>query len=82
MSVRDVESAVARHGQISRKGSVRKDPHLMEVEKNLEEKFGTRVRITQKGERGTIVIEYYSKEELIDNMFVDNYSFELRGTIA
>ncbi len=64
MSVRDVESAVARHGQISRKGSVRKDPHLMEVEKNLEEKFGTRVRITQKGERGTIVIEYYSKEEL------------------
>lgn len=25
---------------------------------------------------------YYSKEELIDNMFVDNYSFELRGTVA
>lgn len=25
---------------------------------------------------------YYSKEELIDNMFVDNYSFELRGSLA
>lgn len=64
MSVRAVESTVARQGQVSRKGSVRKDPQLMEVEKNLEDKFGTKVRITQKGERGTILIEYYSKEEL------------------
>lgn len=64
ISVRAVESSVARQGQESRKGSVRKDPHLMELEKNLEDKFGTKVRITQKGEKGTILIEYYSKEEL------------------
>jgi len=64
MSVRAVESSVARQGSQSRKGSVRRDPHLLEVERELEEKFGTKVRITQKGEKGTIVIEYYSREEL------------------
>ncbi len=64
MTVRAVETTVARQGQESRKGSVRRDPHLMEVERNLEEKFGTKVRITQKGEKGTIVLEYYSKDEL------------------
>lgn len=64
MSVLAVESAVARKGQASRKGSVRKDPQLLEVEKKLEDKFGTKVRITQRGERGTLIFEYYSKEEL------------------
>jgi len=63
-SVRDVERAVAQKGNASRKGSVRRDPNLLAQERLLEERLGTRVSITQKGERGTIVIDYYSKEEL------------------
>lgn len=64
MSIEEVESAVERKGEKSRKGSVRRDPQLMEVEKMLEYRFSTKVRITQKGERGTITIDYYSKDEL------------------
>lgn len=64
MSSEALESAIERKGQRSRKGMVRRDPQLMEVEKILENKFSTKVRITQKGERGTITIDYYSKEEL------------------
>lgn len=64
MSVRDVERAIADKGQASRKGSVRRDPNIRAQEVMLEERLGTKVRISQKGERGTITIEYHSKEEL------------------
>lgn len=64
MTVRDVEAAVALQGDRSRKGSIRRDPQIYEVEKQLEERFGTKVKINQRGEKGTIVLEYYSKEEL------------------
>ncbi|MBU0596824.1 ParB/RepB/Spo0J family partition protein, partial [Patescibacteria group bacterium] len=55
VTVRDVERAVATHGEGSRKGSVRRDPNLIAKEQLLEDSLGTKVRITQKGERGTIV---------------------------
>lgn len=64
ITVRDVEKTVAEKGDKSRKGSVRRDPNLLAQEKLLEERLGTKVYITQKGEKGTIVINYYSKEEL------------------
>jgi ParB family chromosome partitioning protein len=64
MTVRDVEKSVALHGPGSRKGSVRRDPNILASEQLLEERLGTKVHITQKGEKGTIAIEYYSKEEL------------------
>jgi ParB family transcriptional regulator, chromosome partitioning protein len=63
-TVRDVERAVASKGQKSRKGSVRRDPNILAQEQLLEERLGTKVRITKKGEKGTIVVEYYSNEEL------------------
>lgn len=64
MTVRAVEDAVASHGAASRKGQVRRDPNVQAQEKLLEERFGTKVHITSRGDKGTIVIEYYSKEEL------------------
>jgi len=64
MTVRDVERKVAEKGQVARKGSVRKDPNLLAQESILEDRFGTKVRITQKGSKGTLSFEYYSKEEL------------------
>jgi ParB family transcriptional regulator, chromosome partitioning protein len=64
MTVRDVEKKVAEKGALSRKGVVRRDPNIMAQEGLLEDRFGTKVKITKKGKKGTIVIEYYSKEEL------------------
>ena len=64
MTVRDVEKSVADKGQKSRKGSVRRDPNLVSAEQILEERLGTKVYISGKGEKGTIVVEYYSKDEL------------------
>jgi ParB family chromosome partitioning protein len=63
-SVRDVERAVAAKGGESRKGSVRRDPNIIAQEGALEERFGAKVNITQKGERGVITIHYSSKDEL------------------
>ncbi|PIZ94687.1 MAG: chromosome partitioning protein ParB [Candidatus Magasanikbacteria bacterium CG_4_10_14_0_2_um_filter_37_12] len=63
-TVRDVERAVASKGQQSRKGSVRRDPNVRATEQLIEDRLGSPVHITQKGERGTIVIEYHSKGEL------------------
>ncbi|PJA89643.1 MAG: chromosome partitioning protein ParB [Candidatus Magasanikbacteria bacterium CG_4_9_14_3_um_filter_32_9] len=63
ISVRDVEQAIVRKGPRSRKGSVRRDPNLNAIEERIEEALNTKVRITQRGERGSIVVEYYSKEE-------------------
>lgn len=64
MNVRDVERNVASKGIKSRKGSTRRDPNIRAQEELLEERLGTKVQISGKGEKGRIVIEYYSKEEL------------------
>ncbi|MBT4120821.1 MAG: ParB/RepB/Spo0J family partition protein [Candidatus Magasanikbacteria bacterium] len=64
MTVRDVERTVASKGSQSRKGSVRRDPNLVASEQLLEDRLGTKVHITGRGDKGTIVIDYYSKDEL------------------
>jgi len=64
MTVRDVEQTVAAKGPQSRKGSVRRDPNLIASEQLLQDRLGTKVHITGRGDKGTIVIEYYSKDEL------------------
>ena len=53
---------------------MRRDPNLVFLEDQLRLALGTRVSITQKGEKGTVVINYYSKEELIGKqvVLVDN----------
>jgi ParB family chromosome partitioning protein len=64
LSVRDVEQAVQQKGERSRKGSMRRDPNLIAQEQLLEERFGTKVRITERAGKGNIVIEFHSKDEL------------------
>jgi len=64
MTVRDVESNVSRRGPVARKGVIRRYPNLTAQEQILEERFGTKVHISQKGERGQIVIEYYTRDDL------------------
>lgn len=71
ITVRDVERA-AQQAAVHRpgKGNVRRDPNLLDQENELRKKFGTKVRITKRGERGKIEIEYYSDEEYQQLMHV------------
>jgi ParB family chromosome partitioning protein len=63
ITVRDIEKEVGKRPASSRKGSIRRDPNLSSQEQLIEDRLGTKVHITQKGERGKISIEYNSKEE-------------------
>lgn len=45
-------------------GSAPPDPELRLVQSRLEEMLGTRVLLHKKGERGKIVVEFFSDEEL------------------
>lgn len=42
----------------------RKDPQLRDLEDKLSDVFGTRVKLTRKGKKGKIIIEFFSQEEL------------------
>ncbi len=64
MTVRDVEKAVQTQKRSKGgKGLVRKDANLLDAEDQLRKKLGTKVRITRRGERGKIEIDYFSVEE-------------------
>lgn len=45
-----------------------RDAHLRDLEAQLRERLGTRVRIHARGERGRIVLEYFSRDEF-DRIF-------------
>lgn len=40
------------------------DPELRSMQQQLEERLGTKVKLERLGERGKIVVEFYSEEEL------------------
>ena len=64
MNTRDVEEAANEQKKQSGKGSVRKDPNIVAQEQVLEERFGSRVRIIQRGKKGSITISFHSNDEL------------------
>jgi len=45
-----------------------RDIYLENVENGLQQKLGRKVKITAKGKKGRIIIEYYSQEDLEDLM--------------
>lgn len=66
LNVREAES---RARQVSGKvltprSRIYIDPETKEWQKKLQEKFGTKVLVQKKGDRGKIVVEFYSDEEL------------------
>lgn len=61
-TTREVEDNVA-HQRYQAGKITQRDPLVMDHERRLRELLGTRVKITQKGDKGTILIEYYSLEE-------------------
>lgn len=62
MTVREAEGVTKKNGTKKAKG--KKDANIVAQERSLESIFGTKVRIEDKGDKGKIVIDYYSKEEL------------------
>lgn len=68
LSVRETESWVKRHTQHVESvntTSPRPDPHIRAAEEALQQALGTKVRIQPTGgEKGRILIEYYSSDEL------------------
>jgi len=61
ITVRDLEREVAKRRSPDKS---RRDSNLLFLETKLRSRLGTKVIITQKGEQGTIVVSYHSKEEL------------------
>ena len=69
LNVREVENLVkdfdiSKIRNIKNKEIKDKDVHIVEVEKTLENNFGTKVTIKGKN-KGSITLEYYSKDDLI-----------------
>ena len=70
LTVRQVEKLVADAGKLKKKPLRRvKNADTLSVERELKELFGTKVSINQKGRKGTIELEYYSRDEL--NRLID-----------
>ncbi|MBI5221704.1 MAG: ParB/RepB/Spo0J family partition protein [Candidatus Magasanikbacteria bacterium] len=63
ITVREIERE-ANKQKVLHHRPIRKDANLLFLEDKLRAEFGTKVNITQKGDRGTVVIDYYSQEEL------------------
>lgn len=62
ITVRELERAVSKQARGG--NNSRRDPNLSYLEDQLRAALDTKVSLTQKGERGTIVINFYSKEDL------------------
>lgn len=64
LSVRVVEAQARQVGVRKHTRMLRKDPNLREKEEQLQDALGTRVEIKKSGQQGTILVHFYSPEEL------------------
>lgn len=67
LSVRQAEALVRKIISTlpkKNKPKTRKDPYLVELEDKLSDVLGTRVKLTKKGKKGKLVIEFFSPDEL------------------
>ena len=64
LSVRESEVLVSQRSLNPRKVEIKKDQNITDIEGQLQQLFGTRVRIMHGKKRGRIQIEYYSTEDL------------------
>ncbi len=62
-SVREVEDKVSA-ARLKANLPGRRDPLVLDYEARLREALGTKVKITKTGGKGSIIIDYYSDEEL------------------
>ncbi len=66
LSVRETEAAVAEILNTTNRKSVSRNanPELKEIENRITENIGTKVKIKEKNDKGTIQLSFYSREEL------------------
>lgn len=65
LSVRELENLVTKRlGGLKRKRTLKRDPHLVALEEQLQQTLGTRVKIVAGRKRGRIILEYYSLNDL------------------
>lgn len=70
LTVRDAEFGARALGGVrlgrprKRRGGAGLDPDARELQRTLEEVFGTKVLLEKRGDHGKIIVEFYSDEEL------------------
>lgn len=64
LSVRQLEELVRRPQRVPRGTTRLKSPELIQLEEDLQRRFGTKVTVSYRKGAGKISIEYYSDEEL------------------
>jgi ParB family chromosome partitioning protein len=64
LSVRQLEELVKKPKNVPRGTLKIKSPELIQLEEDLQRRFGTKVSVTYRKGTGRIAIEYYSDEEL------------------
>ncbi|MBN3038746.1 MAG: ParB/RepB/Spo0J family partition protein [Candidatus Omnitrophica bacterium] len=65
LTVRELEQiATKRSGKIRKKKQTARDPHVLDLEHQLQLALGTKVRIIPSRKRGKIILEYYSLHDL------------------
>lgn len=55
----------AKEAEIKNKKAKVKSAHILAIEEQMQDYFGTQTRIQQKGDRGKIEIEFLSESDLI-----------------
>ncbi|PIU50842.1 hypothetical protein COS91_07605, partial [Candidatus Desantisbacteria bacterium CG07_land_8_20_14_0_80_39_15] len=66
LSVRESEAIVNKVKESrlgGKQAKSQKDVHILDLEEELMELLGTKVRIKPRGKRGIVEIEYYSEDE-------------------
>lgn len=67
LSVREIEKLIKELGNDKKKSAQKKKektPDVKRLEEDLKQIMGTKVSLNQKGKKGRIEIEYYSRDEL------------------
>lgn len=64
LTVRQVEEKAQETSLRSHERKSKSDPEIKALENTLVEALGTKVKISKSGDKGKIVIEYYSQEDL------------------
>lgn len=64
LSVREAENLASQRARGEKRVEAKKDQSITDIESQLQQLFGTRVKIAHGKKRGRIQIEYYSSEDL------------------
>ncbi|MBU0706957.1 ParB/RepB/Spo0J family partition protein [Patescibacteria group bacterium] len=64
LTVRETEKQVRKVSVKAHRRKISTDPNITSLEDGLSKELGTKVKISKRGKKGNITIEFYSEEEL------------------